>query len=124
MLPDRMKSVSSLLKEVISEVIREEIKDPRVSDFVSVTETRPSRDLRSARVLISVLGDREAGLSAVEGLNKARGFIKRRIRQEMTIKRIPDLTFHLDESIKRGVRISTLIDQVREEDKKIEGEEE
>ncbi len=120
MLPDRMKSVSSLLKEVISEVIMTEVKDPRVGDFVTITEARPARDLRSARIYISVLGEKEAGLSAVEGLNKASGFIRHRIRSEMSMKRIPELKFFLDDSIERGVRVSSLINRLREKDKEIE----
>jgi len=119
MLPDRLKSVSSLLQQVISDIIRRELKDPRIGKFVSVTGVEVSRDLRSAKVFISALpGSEMSPEQAVSGLDSAKGFIRRRVTDEVVLKRIPFLNFIPDHSIERGVEVCRLIDQVVEEDEK------
>jgi len=121
MATDRMKSVSNLMKRVISEIIRE-LKDPRVDSFVSVTAVEVTRDLRSARVFISYIGEDEKSEAAAEGLNNAKGYVRKRLMEEITIKRIPDLSFRPDGSIAKGVRVCRLIDELREQDKDKAGE--
>lgn len=120
MMPDRIKSVSALLKQVLSEIVFREIKDPRVGSFITITDVRVSRDLRSARVFVSTIDDTKDINLAVQGLNNAGNFIRRRVQQEITMRRTPALTFMVDESIKKGVEMCNLIDSLREEDVKHE----
>ncbi|HOX27613.1 MAG TPA: 30S ribosome-binding factor RbfA [bacterium] len=120
MIPNRLKRVSQLMLRMISQVIREDLKDPRIG-FASITAVEVSPDLRAAKVFVSVLGTPEQVEGCIMGLNSASGFIHERIKQDLTLKRVPSLTFIADSSIERGVRVCSLIDKVREEDEKKEG---
>ena len=113
----RLEKVGHLIRELVSEVIRE-LKDPRIG-FAGINEVKISPDLRYAKIYISVFGSDKEKNDTLEGLNSAKGYIKRKIAPELSLRQIPDLSFALDESIENGVRISQLIDKAREEDKKL-----
>ena len=113
----RLEKVGHLIRELVSEVIRE-LKDPRIG-FAGINEVKISPDLRHAKIYISVFGSDKEKNDTLEGLNNAKGYIKRKIAPEISLRQIPDLSFALDESIENGVRISQLIDKAREEDKKL-----
>ena len=113
----RLEKVGHLIRELVSEVIRE-LKDPRIG-FAGINEVKISPDLRHAKIYISVFGSDKEKNDTLEGLNNAKGYIKRKIAPELSLRQIPDLSFALDESIENGVRISQLIDKAREEDKKL-----
>jgi len=110
----RIERVQELLKEVISEVMRE-LKDPRVG-FATITDVVVSPDLRHAKIFVSILGKEEERQGTMIGLNNARGFIRREISKNIRLKHIPDLTFHFDESIERGVRVVHIIHEVMKAD--------
>jgi len=110
----RLERVQELLKEVISEVMRE-LKDPRVG-FATITDVVMSPDLRHARIYVSILGTDEERKETMKGLNNARGFVRREISKNIRLKHIPDLTFHFDESIERGVRVVHIINEVMKAD--------
>lgn len=116
MIPNRIKRVNNLLQETISEIVRTQVKDPRVSDFVSVTEVRVSADLRAARVFVSTLGTEQDREKALAGLQRGADFIRARLRESVKLRRIPALLFITDDSIERGVRVSSLIDQALNKD--------
>lgn len=103
-----MRRVNELIREVLSSVIATELKDPRVG-FVTVTAVDTSPDLRSARVYVSVLGDQDQREATLAGLRSSHGFLQSRIASELRIKRTPALSFHYDESVEQGVRISRLL---------------
>ena len=105
-----MRRVNESLREVLAAAITTEMKDPRIG-FVTVTDVDTSPDLRAARVYVSVLGSEAERDSAMEGLNSAHGFLQGKIASEMRMKRTPTLSFHYDESIERGVRLSELLDE-------------
>jgi ribosome-binding factor A len=105
-----MRRVNEALREVLAAAIATELKDPRIG-FVTVTDVDTSPDLRAARVYVSVLGNESERESAMEGLQSAHGFLQSKIASEMRIKRTPTLTFHYDESVERGVRLSELLDE-------------
>jgi ribosome-binding factor A len=105
-----MRRVNEVLREVVGAAIADDLEDPRIG-FVTVTSVETSPDLRSARVYVSVLGDegeREATLGA---LRSSHGVIQSRIAAETRMKRTPTLTFHYDETIEQGVRISRLLEE-------------
>lgn len=114
MVSFRIERVQELLKEVISEVMRE-LKDPRVG-FATITDVVVSPDLRHAKIFVSILGKEEERQGTMIGLNNARGFIRREISKNIRLKHIPDLTFHFDESIERGVRVVHIIHEVMKAD--------
>ena len=110
MATPRMRRVNEVIRQVLGEVIATGLKDPRIG-FVTVTDVDTSADLRTARVYVSVLGDESEREKALAGLRSSHGFLQGRIAAELRMKRTPTLTFHYDESVDRGVRISRLLDQ-------------
>jgi ribosome-binding factor A len=105
-----MRRVNEVIREVLAAAIASDLKDPRIG-FVTVTDVDTSPDLRAARVYVSVLGSEEEREDALAGLNSAHGFLQTRIGNEVRMKRTPTLTFHYDESIERGVRLSEMLDE-------------
>jgi ribosome-binding factor A len=110
MATPRMRRVNEVIRQVLGEVIATGLKDPRIG-FVTVTDVDTSPDLRTARVYVSVLGGESEREKALAGLRSSHGFLQGRIAAELRMKRTPTLTFHYDESVDRGVRISRLLDQ-------------
>jgi ribosome-binding factor A len=110
----RTERINDLLREEISDLVRLEVKDPRVGGLISVTEVDISPDLRHAKVFVSVLGSDEERRNTLEALRKAGHFLQRELRKRLTIRRIPELVFLADESLARGARILSLIDEAVE----------
>ena len=104
----RMRRVDEAMRAVLSDAIAKDLKDPRVG-FVTVTGVKTSPDLRHARVYVSVLGDDPQRSESIDGLRSAHGFLQRRLASELTLKHTPSLTFEYDESVDRGMRISSLL---------------
>jgi ribosome-binding factor A len=104
-----MRRINEALRELIGDAISTQLQDPRIG-FVTVTAVETSPDLRSARVYVSVLGEREQRDSTLAGLRSSHGVLQAKIAREMRIKRTPTLSFHYDESVERGDRVSRLLD--------------
>jgi ribosome-binding factor A len=107
---DRLRRVDEAVRQVLSDAITQDLKDPRVG-FVTVTAVRTSTDLRHARVYVSVLGGEPQQAASLEGLRSAHGFLQRRVATELRLKHTPTLVFYYDDSIERGMRLSELIDR-------------
>ena len=105
-----MRRVDAAVRETIAAAIAAGLKDPRVG-FVTVTGVETSPDLRSARVYVSVLGDEDERERTLAGLRSSHGYLQARIAAEMRMKRTPTLSFHYDETVERGIRISRLLDR-------------
>ena len=108
MKADRLRRVDEAMREVLSEAVTKEIKDPRVG-FVTVTAVDTASDLRHAKVYISVLGDDGVRQRSLDGLRSAHGFLQRRVADELRIKHTPTLEFLYDDSLDRGLRIEALL---------------
>ena len=102
---------SEVLKE-LSRIISREIKDPRIAPMTSVVSVEVAPDLKTCKAYISVLGDKEAQESTLEGLRSARGYIRRELARSINLRNTPDVRFILDQSIEYGVNMSKLIDEV------------
>ena len=107
---ERMRRVDEAVREVLSDVLTHELKDPRVG-FVTVTDVKTSPDLSHARVYVSVLGDAEAVSASLEGLRSAQGFLQGRIGGELRLKHTPTLTFFHDDTAERAQRVERLMDE-------------
>jgi ribosome-binding factor A len=105
-----MRRVDEAVREVLSDVLAHEVKDPRVG-FVTVTDVKTSPDLSHARVYVSVLGDAEAVSASLEGLRSAQGFLQGRIGGELRLKHTPTLTFFHDDTAERAQRLERLMDE-------------
>lgn len=106
----RMRRVNEAIREVLADAIATDLKDPRIG-FVTVTDVDTAPDLRAARVYVSVLGDEAARREALAGLESSHGFLQGRLASQLRLKRTPTLSFHYDESIERGIRLSELLDE-------------
>ena len=106
----RMRRINEVLREVVGAAISSDLSDPRIG-FVTVTSVDTSADLRTAKVYVSVLGDEESREETLAGLRSSHGVLQTRIAAETRMKRTPTLTFHYDDTIEQGVRISHLIDE-------------
>jgi len=110
----RMRRINEVLREVVGAAISGELSDPRIG-FVTVTSVETSPDLRTAKVFVSVLGDDDEREATLQGLRSSHGVLQSRIAAETRMKRTPTLTFHYDDTIEKGVRISHLLDETAEE---------
>jgi ribosome-binding factor A len=107
---DRLRRVDEAVRQVLSDAVTGDLKDPRVG-FVTVTAVRTTPDLRHARVFVSVLGEAPEREATLDGLRSAHGFLQRRVAGELRLKHTPTLSFEYDDSVERGMRISQLIDR-------------
>ena len=106
----RMRRINEVLREVVGAAISSDLSDPRIG-FVTVTSVETSPDLRTAQVYVSVLGSEEDREETLNGLRSSHGVLQTRIAAETHMKRTPTLTFHYDDTIAQGVRISQLLDE-------------
>ncbi len=106
----RIERLSESIKQEVSKIILYELKDPRIS-FITVTKAEMSSDLRRAKVYISIIGDALSQRKTLQGLEHAKGFIQGEVGARLQIRYTPILTFCLDESVKKSMHISKLIDE-------------
>ncbi len=104
--------INGEVQRVLAEIIRGEIKDPRISPWTSVVAVEVAPDLKSCKAWISVLGDEEARKNTLQGLKSAEGFIRRQLARIINLRNTPDITFVVDQSIEYGVNMSHRIDEV------------
>ena len=112
----RTRRIEHELKREISSIMANDIKDPRVSTLASITAVDMTRDLQFAKVFVSTIGDEKEKEDIIEGLKNASGFIKRELGARLNLRHVPELTFHLDESIERGMYMGKLINDVLKQD--------
>ena len=118
----RTERVSSIIQQEISELLREQINDPRLTNFISITKVSTSPDLGHAKVFISTLGDEVNKSDILQGFAAASGFIRRQLANRLKLRHMPELSFHLDDSIERGADVLRLIEQVTSSDTENEDE--
>lgn len=109
--------VNGEVQKVLAEIIRGEIKDPRISPLTSVVAVEVAPDLKSCKAWISVLGGEEERLSTLQGLKSAEGFIRSKLAKTINLRNTPDITFVMDQSIEYGVNMSHKIDEVMSQGK-------
>ncbi len=108
--------INGEVQRELSEIIRGEIKDPRVTKArVSVVSVEVTPDLKYCKAYISVLGSPAAAEAAVEGLERAVGYIRRELAHRINLRNTPEIRFVLDQSIEHGIHMSKLIEQVAKE---------
>lgn len=112
--------INGEVQKELSNIIRGEIKDPRINPMTSVTAVEVAPDLKHCRVYISVLGDEESQKNTITGLRNAEGYIRTQLAKTINLRNTPELTFVLDQSIEYGVAMSKLIDSVSREGHEID----
>ncbi len=104
--------INGEVQKTLAEIIRSDIKDPRISPWTSVVAVEVAPDLKSCKAWISVLGGEEACEKTLEGLNSAMGYIRRQLAKAINLRNTPEITFVMDQSIAYGVNMSHRIDEV------------
>ncbi|MBE3587097.1 MAG: 30S ribosome-binding factor RbfA [Thermoanaerobacteraceae bacterium] len=110
----RPERLGEIIKEEVSQMLRDELKDPRIG-FVTITGVEVSTDLRHARIFVSVYGSDEEQKASMEALNRAQGYVRSELGRRIRLRHTPEITFKLDKSIIRGVRVMELLNTVREQ---------
>lgn len=103
------------VQKELSNIIRGEIKDPRINPMTSVVAVDVAPDLKHCKVYISVLGDEESGNDTIKGLKSAEGYIRTRLAKTINLRNTPELKFILDQSIEYGINMSKLIDTLNKD---------
>ena len=108
----RIERVNSIIREEISELLQRQVKDPRLGEFIAITEVATSPDLKYAKVFVSQMGAEVDRKKVLRGLASASGFFRTELSKRLKMRFVPELQFQWDDSIAHGDRISQLIDQV------------
>jgi ribosome-binding factor A len=109
----RSERVGDLILEVIAELLRKEIRDPRLQAVI-LTGAKVSKDLRHARVFFNLLGAQENRIETLAGLKSATGFIRSKLGKQLNLRFVPAIEFTYDESEDEAQRIEALLKQVKE----------
>ena len=105
--------INGEVQRVLAEIIRGDLKDPRISEVTSVVAVEVAPDLKTCKVWISVLGDEQVQADTLAGLNSAEGFIKNQLARKLNLRNTPQIRFIMDQTIAYGVNMSKLIDDVQ-----------
>jgi len=111
----RIERVNSLIRQEICELLRRQVKDPRLGNFIAITGVSTSPDLRHAKVFVSRIGNEEEKQETLSVLVAASGFFRNELAKRLRLRRIPELSFQRDDSIERGEYLLKLIDEVSTE---------
>jgi len=113
----RIERVSSLMRHEISGLLQREVKDPRINQFVAVTDVSLSADMKYAKVFVSCMGSEEEKKTMLSGLGAASNFLRSQLAKRLRLRYIPELSFEWDDSIERGDHLLQLIDKISTEHK-------
>lgn len=109
----RNNRIGEEIKKIISSMIINELKDPRILPLTSITSVKVTNDLRYANVYVSIFGNKEDKEETLEAFKSAAGFIRREIGKKIKLRYTPELIFKLDESIEYGIHISEVIEKTK-----------
>ncbi len=104
--------INGEVQKALSEIIRSELKDPRIHPMTSVVLAQVTPDLKFCKAYISVLADEDKAADTIRGLKSAEGYIRTQLAKKVNLRNTPEISFVLDQSIEYGVRMSKLIDDV------------
>lgn len=119
----RINRISEEIRKVVSNLLFNGLKDPRINHMATVTSVEVTRDLSFANIYISVLGDDLEKENTILGLESAKGFIRKEIGSRVDLRHVPEPKFHLDESIENAMHMAELIEKINKEDQGRRGKE-
>lgn len=111
----RTSRISEEIKKVVSNLIMNELKDPRISKLTSVTHVETTGDLRYTNIYISTFDTKSDGTETIDALNNAKGFVRKELGKHLKLRYTPEPIFKSDDSIKQGVYMSKLIEKINED---------
>lgn len=113
----RTERINSLLREVLSEVIRKDVKNPHIHALLTITRVEITKDLHYAKVYFTVMGTEKQKSDTLHALTSAAGFIGQLASKKVSLRFFPHLTFHIDEGLEQQLNIERLIDEISDERK-------
>ncbi|MFQ5729629.1 MAG: 30S ribosome-binding factor RbfA [Waddliaceae bacterium] len=116
MARQRVDKLNSLLKKVISEVIRRDVHNPNINEFFSVSRVDISKDLRHAKIYVSIIGDDLEKSKTLSALESASGFISMMASKKVVMRFFPTLTFKIDDTVDKQMRIEALLNKIHTEE--------
>jgi ribosome-binding factor A len=114
----RSRRIAEQIQRELADVIRSELKDPRVTGFITITDVEVSQDQSHAKVFFTILGEDAKVDETAAGLKRAAGFLRTQLAQRMQLRTVPTLDFKYDASVERGMKLSRLIDDAVASDSK------
>lgn len=111
----RTDRLNSSLREVISDVIKRQVRNPHVNELMTVTRVQITKDLHYAKVFVSVIGTEQQKAETIKALQSAAGFIAVNASKEVVMRYFPELTFKLDDSADKQMRIDDLLGEISKE---------
>ncbi len=112
----RNKRAGSLLREEISLLIQREVKDPRITGFITITGVEVTKDLRTATVHVSIIGDEKVCKNTFQGLQSSSSYMKKRLGKILSLRYIPEIRFKIDNSLQEGDKIYQKISNIERKD--------
>ena len=109
----RTDRINVLMRQELSGLISRALKDPRVSGVITITQVNTSSDMRNARVYLSVMGDTDAKREALAGIRSASTFLRRELRNKISLRYIPFLSFELDDSLDNSMNMISILDNIK-----------
>lgn len=113
----RNKRISEEIKKVVSDLILRGLKDPKISKFTSVTDVKTTKDLRYVYIYVSVYDPKANREATVEGLNRAKGYIRSEIGKAIDLRFTPEPIFRSDNSVENAMNIQNILNKVKSKDK-------
>lgn len=114
MVKYRSGRINEEVKKAVSSIIQNEIKDPRLNTLISVTKVDVTKDLRYAKVFVSILGDDNVKNESLNILKKSAGFIRREVGHKVSLRLTPEIIIELDNSIEHGMHIDSILQKIKE----------
>ena len=114
MATHRIQRLNGSIREELADLLRREMRDPRLAALISITEVETTNDLNTAKVYFSVLGTDEEAAEALKALRHAAGYLRRELGTRLRVRHVPTLDFRLDPSIARGARVLQLLNELNQ----------
>lgn len=111
--PKRSQRLSQLIQHEIAKLLVNDVKDPRVG-FATVTEVRAAADLTQAKIFVSIYGDEAKRHETLQGLTRARGYLRRELAQRLKLRQMPELAFELDTTLDQADRLDSVFNAIHE----------
>lgn len=119
---NRLNKIDEEIKRALSSIIRNDVKDDRLSDMTTVTYVKVTPDLKFAKVHISVVADEKKRKNTIDALNHGAAYIRTKLSKSVNLRRTPELTFVLDDSVDYSIKISELLNKIESKDKPLKDE--
>jgi ribosome-binding factor A len=113
----RVERLNSFLRQEISDIVQRYVKDPRLGSFVSVTSVEITKDMRYAKIFISRYGTDQEKVDTIKALESASGYIRHELGERMKTRRIPELSFRLDNTMEKAAKVLKIINDISTDEK-------